>query len=96
MTEHPDAPVVNVHIPYERHIAGTDAFVPFDEIAQWDALPADLDAPIVLYCRSGNMSAEAATTLTGLGYTDIVDLEGGMNAWAAAGLPLLDQDPAAG
>ncbi len=94
MAEHPDVPVVNVHIPYENHITGTDAFVAFDEIARWDGLPDDLDAPIALYCRSGNMSGEASTTLAKLGYTDVTDLAGGMNAWSGAGLPLLDQDPA--
>lgn len=84
----PDVPVVNTHIPYEGHIAGTDSFVAFDEIADWDGLPEDLDAPIVLYCRSGNMSADASATLVGLGYTNVIDLEGGMNAWTAAGKAL--------
>lgn len=81
----PSAVLVNVHIPYEGHIDGTDAFVPFDEIGTWDALPADLGAPIALYCRSGNMSAQATDALVDLGYTNVVDLEGGMNAWTAAG-----------
>ena len=81
----PSAVLVNVHTPYEGHIDGTDAFVPFDEIGAWEALPSDLYAPIALYCRSGNMSAQAADTLVDLGYTYIVDLEGGMNAWTATG-----------
>ena len=83
-----DAVVVNVHIPYEGHIDGTDAFVPFDAIDEWDALPADRSTPIAVYCRSGNMSASASEDLIGLGYTNVVDLAGGMNAWAAAGRPL--------
>lgn len=95
MVANPDVPVVNTHIPYEGHIAGTDSFVAFDEIAVWDGLPTDLDAPIVLYCRSGNMSADASATLVGLGYTNIVDLAGGMNAWTAAGKPLLTEKPPA-
>lgn len=81
----PSAVLVNVHIPYEGHIDGTDTFIPFDEIGTWDDLPADLDAPLALYCRSGNMSAQATDVLVDLGYTNIVDLDGGMNAWTAAG-----------
>ncbi len=93
LEESSEAPVINVHIPYEGHIDGTDHFVAFDEIADWDGLPADLDAPIVLYCRSGNMSGAASQTLADMGYTDITDLDGGMNAWTAAGNRLLDEEP---
>jgi rhodanese-related sulfurtransferase len=85
----PSAVLVNVHIPYEGHIDGTDAFVPFDEIGTWDGLPADRDTPIALYCRSGSMSAQATATLVDLGYTNLVDLDGGMNAWTDAGNQLL-------
>ncbi len=89
----PNVPVVNVHIPYEGHIEGTDHFVPFDEIGLWEGLPADLLAPIALYCRSGNMSAQAAQTLVDMGYEAVVDLEGGMNAWTEAGFELLTEPP---
>lgn len=84
----PSAVLVNVHIPYEGRIDGTDAFVSFDEIGMWEGLPADRDAPIALCCRSGSMSAQAAATLVDLGYTHLVDLDGGMNAWAMAGRTL--------
>jgi len=82
--------LVNTHIPYQGAIAGTDVSIPFNEIqSHLDELPADKNAPVVLYCRSGPMSVRAATTLAGLGYTRIYSLNGGFNAWDAAGLPMI-------
>ena len=81
--------LVNTHIPFEGNIPETDLSIPYNEIGQnLNRLPADKSARVVLYCRSGPMSAEAAETLVGLGYTDVWDLEGGMIAWQEAGLPL--------
>lgn len=93
LSANPDVPLVNVHIPYEGHIEGTDNFVAFDEIGGWGGLPDDKDAPLAIYCRSGNMSATAAATLAEMGYRNIVDLDGGMNAWSAAGNDLVDDNP---
>ena len=53
-----------------------------------DKLPADKNAKIILYCRSGRMSAIAAETMVRLGYTNVWNTEGGMIAWETLGLPL--------
>ena len=90
----PSAFVVNVHIPYAGEIDGTDAFIAFDRIVGDSRLPADMDTEIVLYCRSGRMSEIAAEALVSAGYTNVVDLEGGMDAWRATGMPLRGAPPA--
>lgn len=81
---------INVHIPYEGEIDGTDAFIPFDRIEEnLDRLPADRDAAIVLYCRSGRMSEIAARELVRRGFTRVSHLAGGMVEWERSGYPLL-------
>ena len=62
------------------HIAGA-ILVPNETIAdkQPQLLP-DLDAEILVYCRSGNRSAQAANKLLAIGYTNVVDF-GGIIDW---------------
>ncbi len=79
---------INVHTPDEGSIAGTDLTIPFDRVATSSELPDDLSTPLAVYCRSDNMSADAVDDLEALGYTDVVELDGGFNAWTAAGRPL--------
>jgi rhodanese-related sulfurtransferase len=81
----PQAMVINVHVPYEGELSGTDLFIPFDAIASSSELPEDVDRPLLVYCRTGNMSADATADLVESGYTHVTDLEGGMVAWEAAG-----------
>lgn len=92
MLENKDFPLINVHIPYAGEIEGTDEFIPFDQMEQnIDKLPADKDAKLVIYCRSGGMSGISARTLVELGYTDVWNLDGGMIAWEASGQSLVNK-----
>ena len=84
-----DFTLVNVHIPFAGNLPKTDISIPYDTIAQnLDKLPADKNSKIVLYCRSGSMSTIASKELVKLGYTNIFNLSGGMNAWEENGFTL--------
>jgi len=81
--------VLNVHVPFEGSIDGTEAFVRFDRLAERaEQLPGDRSTTVAVYCKSGRMSRIAASTLAELGYQDVIELDGGMDAWRDAGLPI--------
>lgn len=84
-----DFQLINVHVPFQGRISNTDLEVPYDQIDQnIDRLPRQKDARIVLYCMSGRMSEIAAQSLVRQGYTNVVNVRGGMMAWREAGYPL--------
>jgi rhodanese-related sulfurtransferase len=79
--------LVDVHMPEQRHIKGTDLFIPFNEIEKYqNKFPKDKNAAIYLYCEGGPMGNAAARSLYELGYRNLTNLEGGANAWKKAGL----------
>ena len=81
-----DFALVDVHIPEQKHINGTDAFIPYDDIEnQLDKLPQDKEAKIVLYCRTGRMSQIAAEKLAERGYTNVYNVVGGIVEWVKKG-----------
>lgn len=88
MMQNEEVFVIDVHIPEQKHIPGTDAWIPYDRIDEFsNLLPEDKTTKILLYCRSGHMSKIAASKLAQMGYENIYELEGGVIAWQKAGLP---------
>lgn len=65
-------------------------WIPMDELP--DRLgELDSDKPVVTVCRSGKRSGEMADLLASRGYR-VDNLDGGMHAWAEAGLPVRTPD----
>jgi rhodanese-related sulfurtransferase len=82
--------LLDVRTPEEwadGHIDGA-TLIPLDELETRAASELPKDADIVVYCRSGNRSAQAADYLVGAGYSYISDM-GGIQDWQAAGLPVV-------
>jgi rhodanese-related sulfurtransferase len=83
-----DAQLVDVREPYE-HEAGRIAGSLHIELQRLpEQAPAlDRGRPILFYCRSGSRSALAADAFAASGY-DARNLDGGLEAWVGAGLPI--------
>jgi rhodanese-related sulfurtransferase len=82
--------VLDVREPYEfdeGHVAGV-VLVPLATVAA-RAGDFDANAPVYVFCRSGNRSLVAAQTLVDAGYRDVRNVDGGMIAWASARLPIV-------
>ena len=91
----PGALLVDVREPNEfaeRRIPGALP-MPLSRLAEdYQQLPTD--RPIITQCASGKRSLVAAEFLSRHGYAEVSNLEGGIIAWQAAGLPTDDQSPA--
>ena len=55
-----------------------------DQLAQLDPT-----VPYVVYCRSGNRSGQTLPIMESLGFASASDVEGGILAWQASGLPVV-------
>jgi len=60
---------------------------------QFDTEIAKLDKSVTyaVYCKSGRRSGIATAAMADAGFTSLFDLEGGVGAWSAAGLTLVNQ-----
>lgn len=56
-------------------------------VGGYAAFPDDKSTPIVAICKSGERSLHAMLLFKAMGYKNVKNVKGGMNAWTAAGLP---------
>jgi rhodanese-related sulfurtransferase len=54
-----------------------------------DPALAEREREVLVYCRSGGRAALAAASLQSMGFTQVRSISGGIEAWTAAGLPVV-------
>jgi len=90
LAQHPEVWVLDVRQPEEwdnelGHIEGS-VKIPLPELASRLAeLEARKDDPVVVVCRTGRRSSNATLILSGSGFREVYNLEGGLVAWREAG-----------
>ena len=55
--------------------------IPLSKIESAQGEITDLDTPLFVYCRSGNRSGQACMMLETMGFSNVINLTGGMLAW---------------
>lgn len=86
----PNVRILDVRTPGEFesvHIRGAYN-VPLDTLSEHSAEIAGVSAPVILVCQSGGRARKAEAALKSAGMANLHVLEGGMNAWVGAGLPV--------
>ena len=71
----------------KEHIAES-MNMPLSTLAEEVSKLKDLSQPIILVCASGQRTSSAAKQLRSKGFSDIYALQGGLNTWKEAKLPL--------
>ncbi len=72
----------------EHHIDGA-IHIPLGQLPNRLAeLETYKDSSVVTQCRSGKRSAKALELLKAAGFTKVYNMDGGIQAWEKAGLPL--------
>lgn len=71
------------HLPQARHF----------ELAELETRAPQLNknkkTPLVLVCQTGQRAQKAQAVLTAAGYAEVHVLQGGLNAWQQAGMPVV-------
>lgn len=70
------------HLPRARHIPVAELEKRVAEIQKFK------DKPVIVTCRTGNRAGAGVRVLRKLGFTQVFQLKGGLQAWEAASLPV--------
>ncbi len=75
--------MLDVREPYELAISHLERTVniPYSQLpARWTEIPRD--RPVVVFCHTGVRSANLIEQLRGQGYTNLINMTGGIDAWS--------------
>jgi rhodanese-related sulfurtransferase len=79
----PEADFQAGHVPNAKRIS-------IDQIPSGiDKLKLDRKLPVIVVCQSGSTSRGALKQLQTAGFAEVKNLDGGVQAWKTAGLPLV-------
>jgi len=71
-----------VHVGFARN-------VPLDRLDAVELTAGRNGSPLYVICRSGSRGQQACDKLSAAGYTNVINVEGGTQAWDQAGLPVV-------
>lgn len=84
------AQVVDVRTPGEWSegiMEGAIMFDFYEDDFQKNLESLDKEKPVAVYCKVGGRSGQAMSKLKDLGFKEVYNLDGGMDAWKSAGKP---------
>ncbi|MDR2164597.1 MAG: rhodanese-like domain-containing protein [Zoogloeaceae bacterium] len=91
INHHEDARVIDVREAHEynaAHLPGARN-IPLKELkARAEELADQKEKPLLLVCASGVRAGQACVFLQKLGFSNLSKLDGGLDAWQRAGLPV--------
>jgi rhodanese-related sulfurtransferase len=90
-TQTDEGQVIDVRTPGEYksgHIKGAKNLHIYDKDFEKQLNTLDKNVPVYVYCKAGGRSAEAVEIMEQKGFKKIIELDGGMDAWNEAGLPV--------
>jgi monothiol glutaredoxin len=74
--------LLDVRDPEERQLAKIHEAIPLDDAAEQQIRRLPNNTPLVLHCHTGVRSRAAAEHFRLLGFNDVYNLEGGIDAWS--------------
>lgn len=86
-----DMVVLDIRTPEEfagGHLAGAINIDYYADDFEAQLRQLDLEVPYVMYCNSGNRSSNALPVMDSIGFDEVYELDGGIQAWYSAGLPI--------